>query len=128
MVTISFKELYKCHERTILLEIEKLSGTSIHMHVYTHTQDLQMPHTHEKTLTAGENKMPFYTIYGRKAWKMPIAGGFGLRGKYKLVLCSRIKMPTPYDLGLSFCLPSLWDSELELLTSHAGINAFLFIP
>jgi hypothetical protein len=45
-----------------------------------------MPHAHEKTLTAGENKMSFYTIHGRKTLKMPTAGGFDLWGKYKLVL------------------------------------------
>ena len=31
-------------------------------------------------------------------------------------------------LGLSFCLPPLWDSELELLASHTGINAFSLLP
>lgn len=116
-------------KRTILLETGNSQEQALTcMCTHTYTQVLQMPHTHEKNLTAGENKMPFYTIHGRKTLKMPIAGGFGLWGKYKLVLWPGIKMPTPYDFGLSFCLPPLQDSELELLISHAGINAFLFTP
>lgn len=98
-------------KRTILLEIGNSQEQALTcMCTHTYTQVLQIPYTHEKNLTAGENKMPFYTIHGRKTLKMPIAGGFGLWGKYKLVLWPGIKMPTPYDLGLSFCtsLTGFW--------------------